>query len=290
MGTMEYTPNEIEKIQQLRSLVSAELTTKFQNEDAFLITWLKARNMDVARAEEMLRKSLKWRKDNQVDGILLRESIPSKYNNFFPCAYLGMDPVTGCPVFLFLIGRIDLRKIIEDDGIEMAVRYNILYMEAVQKILKECSKKFGRPVTSYIELVDLEGYTLRQIKTKQSRNGTTQVQQMFDDNYPEVIKSVVVINAPKVFSFLFKLIKPMVSKATLDKVEILGPNVEEWKAAVAKKFPMELLPPHWGGSRVGNDEYCSNSDIWMYGPLGPKYFSKSKLETDCDPQEVDMSV
>jgi len=41
-----------------------------------------------------------------------------------------------------------------------------------------------------------------------------------------------------------------------------------------KKFPMELVPRHWGGSREGNDEYCSDSDIWMLGALGPKYFSK----------------
>ncbi len=275
-GPSGFTEDEIEKIQQLRSRVAGELTTKFQNENAYLITWLRARSMNVDLAEDMLRKSLTWRKENRVDGIVDREVLPEKLKNRIPFAHLGTDPESGCPVFLFLMGRYDFRSIIEEDGAEGALRLNILFMEIVQGILKECSKKAGRPVTSFIELADLEGYSFRQIATKECRETGIQMQQIFDLNYPEVMKSVMMVNAPKIFALVYNIMKPFVSKATLEKIEIFGPDVEKWQAAVGKKFPMQLVPRHWGGTLDGNDEYCSDSDIWLHGALGPKFFSDGK--------------
>jgi hypothetical protein len=269
----KYTGFELEKIDELRARVEKELTNKSQHDDSFLISWLRARNMNVDRAEEMLRNSLNWRKEHNVDGILSRESIPDKFKGKLPLAYLGMEKETGCPVFLFLMGRFDFRKNIEEDGFEVSRRHNIVVMEMLQAIMKDCSKKVGRPVTSFIELVDLEGYSLRQVATKECRDAGAYMQQMFDANYPEIVKHVLLINAPKVFSFVFNFFKPFIAKATLDKTDIMGPDVEKWQAAVSKRFPLELLPPHWGGTLAGNDEYCSDSDIWILGPLGPKYFS-----------------
>ena len=271
-----YTEQEIEKIQELRSRVTGDLNSKFQNSDEFLITWLRARNLNVDQAEEMLRKSLQWRIDNKVDGILEREGMPEKFKNIVPFAYLGNEKETGCPIFMFLMGRYDFRGIIEEDGLEAAVRYNIFFMEAVQLLMKESAKKVGKPVTSFIELIDLQGYSFRPIATSECREANKPMQQMLDANYPEVVKYICMVNAPKIFALVFNMMKPLVPKATLEKVDIMGPDTDKWKAVISKKLPMELVPRHWGGTLAGNDEYCSNSDIWLYGALGPKFFSNGK--------------
>lgn len=72
--------------------------------DIYLIRWLRARNYDVASAEEMLRTHINWRKERKIDGILEenwddikqdyhatidthdREGRPSKQFKFTECA------------------------------------------------------------------------------------------------------------------------------------------------------------------------------------------------------------
>jgi hypothetical protein len=86
---------------------------------------------------------------------------------------------------------------------------------------------------------------------------------MLDSNYPETLAHVSVINAPKIFSVLFNMLKPFTSKATLAKISIFDHN--NWQNEIGKQFPLELIPPKWGGTRAGRDEFCSGDPIWIFG-------------------------
>ncbi|CAL8073412.1 unnamed protein product [Orchesella dallaii] len=95
MGTQQVTSpcsaEEAQKIQQLRSACSGILNAD-QNDDYYLIRWLRARNMDLGKAEEMLRKSMKRRKNNnEVDGIMDRGEVPLKYRRLLPTGLFGRD-------------------------------------------------------------------------------------------------------------------------------------------------------------------------------------------------------
>jgi len=89
---------------------------------------------------------------------------------------------------------------------------------------------------------------------------------MIDANYPEVLKHAIVINAPKIFAILFAMLKPIIPKHTLEKCEIYGPDKSKWLKAIGEKYPMDKIPPHWGGTLKGVDKYCSGHEIWMQGP------------------------
>jgi hypothetical protein len=224
----------------------------------------------------MLLKSLAWRKENGIDEIPENDPMITKYRNKVPVAWLGTEKESGCPVFLCLNGRQDFRSIIEEDGVDGALKHVVIVTEAQRKILKICSERTGRPITQIIEIFDLERYSLRQIGTSEARAGLRKIIKTMEDNYPEGIKSAVVLNAPRIFTVIFNFIKPLTSKATLEKIVILGRDPEKWKVDLSTRIPMELVPKHWGGSLAGNDEYCSDSDIWLFGPLGPKFFSNGK--------------
>ena len=45
---------------------------------------------------------------------------------------------------------------------------------------------------------------------------------MFEANYPERTKRVIVIRAPKAFPVAYNLIKPFMDEVTRDKIIILG--------------------------------------------------------------------
>jgi len=145
------------------------------------------------------------------------------------------------------------------------------------QIIENARKRTGKPVFQYHEVIDLEYYTIRQLSYKPAINYILQTQRQFDDNYPEVLRTVTVINAPRIFPILFGFVKPLLSKQTMDKISVFGTDEEKWKAHFREKFPIERFPPRWGGTRKGSDEFCSQEDVWVEYPIPLRYFKESKL-------------
>ena len=64
--------------------------------------------------------------------------------------------------------------------------------------------------------------------------------------------------APTIFTMAYALIKPFLHEVTLKKVQIFGRT--GWKEALLNDIDPEVLPKHWGGTRVDpdGDEMCSS--------------------------------
>ncbi|CAG7672826.1 unnamed protein product, partial [Allacma fusca] len=62
------------------------------------------------------------------------------------------------------------------------------------------------------------------------------VLRIFEANYPETLKTCIVINAPAVFQVMYKLIKSMVSTHTISKIRVFGAKQDEWKAAILENI------------------------------------------------------
>lgn len=152
----DYSDVEKQKLAEFRKKVDYILETEDQKDDSFLIRWLRARNLDVTKAEEMLRFSMKWRKENDVDTILERHEMPEDLRSMAPIAYCGVSK-EGYAVFVVPFGRHDARYGIEKYGMEAMERYQTMNMEAVTKLLHDEGIKHGRKVTQMIEIADCEG-------------------------------------------------------------------------------------------------------------------------------------
>jgi len=99
----DFSPEELQKLAEFRAKVKDILETDEQKDDYFLIRWLRARSLDVSKAEEMLRKSLNWRKQEEIDGADLREEIPLKFKRLNPMGRGGVDK-DGNIVLIFPLG------------------------------------------------------------------------------------------------------------------------------------------------------------------------------------------
>ena len=58
--------------------------------------------------------------------------------------------------------------------------------------------------------------------------------------------------APKIFSILFALIKPLLSPVTLAKIKIYGSNSSKWKLALLNNIPADQIPVNYGGTAAAN--------------------------------------
>lgn len=271
----EYSPLEQERLLEFREKCADLLLTEEQNTDAQLIRWLRARNLDEEKAVQMLKLSLDWRKEYKVDGIMERETVPKEVQRMTPYANLGVDK-DGYPILLLPLGRHDGRTLLESHGADTCFRYNIINCEKVMEMLRKVSKEQGRTVTQIVEIIDLEGYNYRQLTSRLCREFMIKMQTSLDANYPELLRYALVINAPKIFHIIFNVLKPFIPKQTLEKVDIYGPEPEKWKKVIAERFPLELVPQRWGGTRKGSDEFCSKDSIWVQGAIPTSFFTRKQ--------------
>ncbi|VDI56430.1 Hypothetical predicted protein, partial [Mytilus galloprovincialis] len=84
-----------------------------EHDDHYLLRWLRARNFDLKKSEDMLRKHLIWRKEEDIDNIL-RQKTPDVIENYYPGGHCGFDK-DGSPVWIDPIGNIDPKGTIEEE-------------------------------------------------------------------------------------------------------------------------------------------------------------------------------
>ena len=72
-------------------------------------------------------------------------------------------------------------------------------------------------------------------------------------NYPDTVHRLLVLNAPRFFGFIFRLVRPFIDPVTAAKVVMLG-SVEE----LFEHVPRAAIPKAMGGSCCsGGSDHCA---------------------------------
>ena len=80
----------------------------------------------------------------------------------------------------------------------------------------------GRHIETVTSVIDLENLSYQRHYYWPGINIFRELLSMFEANYPERTRRVIVVRAPKVFPVAYNLIKPFMNEVTRDKVVILG--------------------------------------------------------------------
>ena len=59
--------------------------------------------------------------------------------------------------------------------------------------------------------------------------------------------------APKIFSMLFALVKPMLSQVDTPKIKIYGNDKNEWTSAILEEIDADQVPSFYGGTLTDPD-------------------------------------
>ncbi|KAL0012071.1 hypothetical protein SO802_007179 [Lithocarpus litseifolius] len=187
----------IRQLQALIDQVEEPLKKTYQNvhqgyPTETLARFLKAREWNVAKAHKMLLDSLNWRVQSEIDNIL-----------------------AGLPVFAIGVGLSTFDKASVHYYVQSHIQINE-YRDRV--ILPSASKKYGRPITTCVKVLDMTGLklsALSQIKLM------TIISTIDDLNYPEKTNTYYIVNVPYIFSACWKVVKPLLQERTKKKVQVL---------------------------------------------------------------------
>lgn len=154
--------------------------------DMILLKFLKAKDFRVSEALDMLRKTLRWRKEQKIDEIL-DENLSSGFDDLYS---FDTCDVEGRPVSFFVYGGLKKnesnRGISREENIEKKfVRWRVQLME---RAIRKLTFKPGG-VDQVIEIMDLKN--LSGPAAKEIRALSRKTVMLFQDHYPEIISNHV---------------------------------------------------------------------------------------------------
>jgi len=132
-----------------------------------------------------------------------------------------------------------------------------LECEKIVKQWQEQSKKLGKTVDGLLVIMDLNGVTPK-ILWKPGLVAYLHVVQILEDNYPDMLKRLIVINAPAIFPIIWAVTKPLISAATRNKMAILSKH--NYADVLLKHIDKSELPKCYGGDLVDGD---GDPNCWL---------------------------
>ncbi|KRX61899.1 SEC14-like protein 1, partial [Trichinella sp. T9] len=209
------------RLVELRSSLSNSLKGKIPN-DAHLLRFLRASDFEVAKARELVISSMMWRKQHNVDKILSTYDPPSVFDDYFPGQWHHHD-LEGRPLYLLCLGQIDIKGLFKTVGEEGFIKYVLNFCEEGLRKIEQATSQFGKPISTWTFLVDLDGLTLKHLWRPAIRT-LLKIIEIVQANYPETMGSVLIVRAPRVFAVLWTLISPFINERTAKKFMIYSGN------------------------------------------------------------------
>eukprot|EP00074_Homo_sapiens_P111475 XP_024308036.1 putative SEC14-like protein 6 isoform X8 [Homo sapiens] len=246
----------------------------------------------------MLRKHMEFRKQQDLANILAWQppEVVRLYNANGICGHDG----EGSPVWYHIVGSLDPKGLLLSASKQELLRDSF---RSCELLLRECElqsqkphwtrgtgisapldrrgncntaiwppmdrhKELGKRVEKIIAIFGLEGLGLRDLW----KPGIELLQEFFsalEANYPEILKSLIVVRAPKLFAVAFNLVKSYMSEETRRKVVILGDN---WKQELTKFISPDQLPVEFGGTMTDPDGNPKCLTKINYGGEVPKSY------------------
>ncbi|KAB8486528.1 hypothetical protein FH972_025366 [Carpinus fangiana] len=224
--------------------------------DEILLKFLRAREFNANEAFEMLRNTLQWRKENDIDSIL-NEKFDSDLDSIGYMNGVDRHGHHVCYNNFGLFGDDDMYNNIlgTEEKRGKFLRWRVQLME---KGIQKLDFKSGG-LSSFLQINNLK--EAPSPLKKELRLATNKVVGLLQDNYPEFVAKNIFINVPFWFYAFTVLLFPFLTQRTKSKFVFARPA----KAAetLLKYISVSEIPVHYGGLKRENDSDFSTEDTVM---------------------------
>ncbi|CAG8531422.1 2487_t:CDS:2 [Ambispora leptoticha] len=205
--------------------------------EVILIKFLRARNLNLIDAQDMLVKTIKWRLEFGADGILEEKFDETIFSGRI--GFIHGHDTKNRPVTYNLYGGLDNQKVFGD--VDRFLRWRIQLMERGIKKLDFVN------VDQMIQVHDYEGVGFGS-HDRTTKNASKQVTQVMQDNYPEFLAVKFFVNVPWWGDLIFKFISVFLTEQT--KKKFIVTTASNAKEKMTKYIAEEELPTKYGGISV----------------------------------------
>ncbi|KAI1344522.1 CRAL-TRIO domain-containing protein [Xylariaceae sp. FL0016] len=263
------------QVDQLRMMLEGE-GYKERLDTLTLLRFLRARKFDVNAAKKMFIESEQWRKavtitDNDKKPAVTRlltlnddTSVPpsepvsldeqvrtwdkdgsfkKELSQYYKQFYHKTDK-DGRPCYFEQLGGVDFealraKKFTND---KMLLNLAVEYEKMVDPKLPACSRKAGHLLETSCTVMDAAGVSI--LKPGPIYSYIMSASAMSNNNYPERLGKMYVLNVTWFLKTLWSVIKGFLDPVTASKIHILG---SDYKKTLLEQIPAENLPKKYGG-------------------------------------------
>ncbi|KAM3193691.1 hypothetical protein ACQJBY_070361 [Aegilops geniculata] len=230
--------------------------------DVVLLKFLRARDFKAGAAFEMLRRTLRWRREwkslaaTADDGD--EDALPEG-----ACRLDGADR-EGHPVCYNALGvfadEAVYRSALGTDGGKKLARFLRWRVRAMERHVAELDFRPGG-AASLLQVTDLRGSPGP--ARKDLRVAMKQVLDLFQDNYPELVARNILINVPFSYYAFTTVFFPFLTQRTKSKLVVARPS--KVTETLLKYIPIEAIPVKYGGlKRDGDAEFTGSDDAEIF--------------------------
>lgn len=267
--TMAFTSEELKDMEELRRRVkswdTSHLPTDFvqrhmYSDDSSLWRYLRAREFKIDKAEEMFKYSVNWKHQVGVDALLdefrgnrsevaaikRATTIRAKQaESMFGGGILhGVKSKSGAHVVVERLGKVDFAGLSRSN--DMVELYTLAYTVYLEESWREIRKLGGKHQA--LMLIDMKGLGLSALRHVSL---VKKIAKIGPQSYPEIMKTVVILNAPSVLTHFWTFIAPVLPPNTKSKVHI--PSKSQVKPLLDQLIDggSDRLPTFLGGKSSG---------------------------------------
>ena len=212
--------------------------------DDFILRFLIARHYDVDVAEASCRKCMQWRQETSMDNIYhwARATMPAdivQTSHDGICGFYGYDSES-YPVWWERPNQKGIEELIKTYGIDAIIMWHQYTMERIRDHMKDMG------VDRFSFVIDLSGVS--GMAVIMGKIGTLIKAQAKQDQevYPEMMRKMLMINAPRGFSTVYSWIKSHLDKRIQDKIFVDGKR--QSNDNLSQFISEDNIPVEFGGT------------------------------------------
>ncbi|CAD8202218.1 unnamed protein product [Paramecium pentaurelia] len=258
---------QLKALSDFRNIVNQMGLSEKIYDDPYLLRFLRARKFDLGKTQQMFNDFIKWRKENDVDNIMtyMFDELP-QVRTHYPHGYHKTDKM-GRPIYIERIGMLQLNKLFEVTTEQRLIKYYIQSYELLLKrIFPACSQAKGTKIEQSFTILDLKGGSMKMV-SKQVYNFIQLASNIGQNNYPEILGKMYIVNAPMMFTGIWAMIKIWLDEKTKNKITILGSS---YKEELLKHIDIDNLPDFLGGNSKCENTDALSLNIGPWNPDGTK--------------------
>jgi hypothetical protein len=209
--------------------------------DGIPARYLKMQKDDREKAKKALEGTIKWREENDINTILARPHPKLDVcKKVFPHYFCGRDD-TNHVILLQRPGLIDLPLAHANGLVGEDLLYHYIYeMEYLWQILEGPT-----PDATMTSIIDLTGLNLSVLTKAELIHVVKLFCSTMDAHFPTRSHKTLLINSPRWFGTIYKIISPLLRESTKKKITILSKGKKQDEAL--KELLSECPIPEDGG-------------------------------------------
>jgi hypothetical protein len=116
------------------------------------------------------------------------------------------------------VGSVDVRSLMQVLSPEEATKVHVYFIERQHKCMDEAAERMGKPLDVGIVFIqDLEGLGWKHMYSP-ALVVAKELLTLDQSHYPEGLRKCIIINAPKIFTMFFNVLKPFVDPRVLERM------------------------------------------------------------------------